>query len=356
MSTKSLVSPKRLLLGFGILTVVTLFVAASTSSAAFGIYNSNWDGTSKLEATATATGATTTIARETTAYGQTPPTETIGVILSPDQPYTAQERQRLYSFVQNGGTLIVAGDYGSHANRLLASLNTEARLDGQPLRDEQSNYRSPAMPVVNNITNRSALKNVSAVTLNHGTAVNPNNSSVLLTTSVYAYLDTNQNETLDSNEAVGSYPVVTSEQIGDGTVVVVGDPSLFINTMLDQSDNRAFARALFTSHQHVILDYSHTSSLPPLAVALLIIRNSALLQFVGGVLSTLAILGVLQTNVIKRLKQRVSGTQSSREGVQVSDNELANCLRAEHPDWDEERIQRVVNARRNEPNRDAGEN
>ncbi len=108
------------------------------------------------------------------------------------------------------------------------------------------------MPVANDVTNQSFFVNVSSVTLNHGTAVNPNNVSVLVSSSKFAYLDTNQNAELDSNETVGSYSVVTSEELGDRNVIVVGDPGLLIDTMLDQSDNRAFVRALFIPHEYVI--------------------------------------------------------------------------------------------------------
>jgi len=340
-------SPEGLVVGFGVLTVVALIVAASTSTAAFGIYNGAWDGTAELQDTATSTGATTTIARETTEYAQTSPNETISVILSPEQAYTQREQQRIESFVRNGGTLVVAGDYGEHGNELLAGLNAEARFDGQPLRDEQSNYRSPAIPVATDVTNRSIVANVSALTLNHGTAVRPNNASVLVGTSEYAYLDSDRNETLDANEVVRSYPVVTTEELGRGTLIAVGDPSLFINTMLDQSDNRAFARTLFATHSHVVLDYSHTASLPPLAVALLLIRNAPLLQFFGGAVSVLVIFSILRTDVLRTLKRTVAPPQVRGSDLEVSDEELAAYLRTRHPDWEDDRIQRVVAARRN---------
>ncbi|WP_321112123.1 DUF4350 domain-containing protein [Halorussus salinisoli] len=345
----ALLSPKRLVIGFGLLTVVMLVIAASTSTAAFGIYNNAWDGTAELQDIAETTGATTTIARETTAYTQSTPTETLSVILSPDQPYSQEDRQQIESYVRNGGTLVVADDYGSHTNGLLSDLGAEARLDGQPLRDEQFNYRSPAMPVANNVTNHSTVDNVSSVTLNHGTAVNPNNASVLVSTSHYAYLDTNQNQSLDASETVGSYPVVTTEQLGQGTIIVVGDPSLFINAMIEKSGNRVFAHSLFAGHSHVVLDYSHTASLPPLAVALLLLRDSLLLQFLIGVGGTLAVFIVLQTDGLMRLKRRVTRTQSQPAAIEVTETDLVTHLRKEYPDWDDERIQRVVTARRKAP-------
>lgn len=345
----SLFTPTRLALGFGILTIVVLAVAASTSTAAFGSFNTGWEGASELQEIGDTVGATTTIARATTAYSQTTPNGTVGIVLSPDQPYTAAERERLGTFVRNGGTLVVAADYGSHANTLLRGIGAQARVDGRPLRDERVHYRSPAMPRARTVANQSLVTGVDALTLNHGTAVRPNNASVLVATSEYAYLDTNRNGTLDASESVGSYPVATVESLGQGQVIVVGDPSIFINAMLERPGNRAFARNLVAGHSHLLLDQSHTAGLPPLAVALILIRNTPWVQFLGGVAGTLVIFGVVQTDLLTTLRERATGTTAASPPDTVPDEELAAYLRDQYPEWEEDRIQRVVAARRGAP-------
>lgn len=348
-----LISPKQLLVSVGLVTLVIFILAATTSTSAFGVYNAAWDGTSELQDVAEGTGATSTIAHETTTYSEAKPNQTIGIILSPDRSYTARERERIETFVRNGGTLVVAGDYGPHVNALLRKIGAEARLDGRPLRDEQVYYRSPAMPIARNVTDHPMMAGVPSVTLNHGTAVEPRNASVLIQTSAYAYADTNQNGSLDANETVASYPVVTTEQLGQGTLVVAGDPSMFINAMLERSGNRDFVRALVAPYSHVILDYSHTVRLPPLAIATLLVRESPLLQFFGGALGTLSIFLGLHVNALARLQKRVTATPA-QQSVDVGDAELITHLRDRYPEWDDERIHRIVAARR-DPSRETFE-
>jgi hypothetical protein len=123
------------------------------------------------------------------------------------------------------------------------------------------------------------------VTLNRPTTVTPNDSTILVRSSNFSYHDTDRDGELDDSETLRSYPVATVEEIGDGDVVIVSDPSLFINSMLDRPDNRAFIRAVIDPHGMVLLDYSHIDERPPLRVALYFLRRSALLQFVIGAAS-----------------------------------------------------------------------
>ena len=355
--------PTRVLGAFALVVVVGLLVTASTSSASFGAYNHAWDGTSDLRGVASETSATSQIAHDTAAYSRVTPNGTVGIILSPDENYSATDRARLRRFVRQGGTLLVAGDYGGRTNRLLSALGTDARLDGRPVRDDQRQYRSPALPVADNVSNRSPVANISALTLNHGTVVTPGNATVLVSTSEYAYLDTNGNRKLDDDETISSMPVATVERVGEGRVFVVSDSSIMINTMLGRSDNRAFVRAILDGNRTVLLDYSHTGRLPPLALAVLTLRESALWQlFVGcGCLSFVLLWAQRPEGVSRRWNSltaristsdarttAVSPNRSSDATPSLSESAMVDYLREQHPDWETERIERIVAAYREE--------
>ncbi|WP_233738145.1 DUF4350 domain-containing protein [Halocatena pleomorpha] len=348
--------PTVVLGGFTLLIVVSLLFAASTSGATFGIYNDAWDGTSNLRSVTEGTGANPQVAHETTAYSQVNPNDTVGIILSPDETYSTADRVRLQRFIRRGGTLLVAGDYRTQTNHLLSMLGTDARLDGRPIRDERRHYRSPAMPIADNVSNQSLVSNVSALTLNHGTVVSPRGATVLVDTSEYGYLDVNQNQKLDDDETISSMPVATVEQIGAGRVFVVSDPSVLINTMLDRPGNRAFVRAVIGNHGTVVLDYSHTSQIPPLKLAVLIIRESALWQLlVGcGCLSLILLWTQRPSGVTQRwnaLMARCSDQPPDRVDGQfssMSESAMVSYLQEQHPNWDAVRIQRIVTAYREE--------
>jgi hypothetical protein len=166
---------------------------------------------------------------------------------------------------------------------LLADLDAEARPVGPILRDEREYYRNPSLPVVTPRADHPLVRDVPSVTLNYGTAIEPGGATPILATSEYAYLDRDGNEELSETESVSSYPVVTVERIGEGRVVTVGDPSVFINVMQERDGNRAFTVALTNGTDRTVIDVSRKDDTPPLIGLLLLIRNSAWLQLGLGI-------------------------------------------------------------------------
>jgi hypothetical protein len=282
LSSVEIDMPRALLVGLSVVTLVMVVVVMSTSTTAFGAYNPTWEGTSALRQEASAVGTDTIVATTSSDYARSDPESSVAVVLSPDSPYTSGETARLRTFVQSGGTLVVAEDFGAQTNPLLAGLGAQARVDGRPLRDGQQYYRSPALAVATEVTTTSLTAGVDQLMLNHGSVVQPNGSRVLVRSSPYAYLDENRNGTLDDDEQLTTYPVVTTEPLGDGRIVVVSDPSIFINAMLDRPDNRQFARTLLSNHETAVLDYSHVGKVPPLTAAKISIQRSPLLQALVG--------------------------------------------------------------------------
>lgn len=274
--------PRLFLVGLTVVMLVSVGIAASTSSSSFGGYNPTWEGTSTLRQEASAVGAEPIIATSTDDYERVRPESSIAVLLSPDRPYSPAETNRVRQFVRAGGTLVVAEDFGRHTNPLLADLGVRTRVDGRLLRDERWNYQSPDIVVAPNITPSTLTGGTNQITLNHGSVLHPNGSRVLANSSSFSYIDTNRNGSLDGDEVMDRYPVATVENVGQGRVVVVSDPSLFINAMVNRPGNGRFVRALLSGHETVLLDYSHTSDIPPLIAATLAVRESQVLRGLVG--------------------------------------------------------------------------
>ncbi len=291
--------PRILLAALAVALLGGVLVAGVSSSAAFGAYNPAWDGTSELRSFAAEEGVETAFVRPDEAYGD--PEDGVAIVLAPDG---SVDDERLRRFVANGGTAVVAADFGGDANPLLDSLNATARVDGRLLRDEQRHYRGPAMPRATNVTEGPLVDGVNALTLNYGTGLAPNDARVLVRTSPYAYYDGNRNGELDSEETPASRPVAAVEPVGEGRVVSVGDPSLFINAMLERPGNRAFASNLLSGADglHLVVG---DGALPPLVAALLTLRGSPLLQvLVGGGLVGLVGLWARSPDLFRRVRQR----------------------------------------------------
>lgn len=348
--------PRLVLYALMVTLGVALILAASTSTAAFGAYNPAWDGTSDFRET-TDRRTDSRVALDTAAYETVDPDGTVAVVLSPEAPYTANDTRRVRTFVAAGGTLVVAEDFGPHGNALLAGVGADARFNGTRLRDEREYYRAPSLPVATNVTDTPYTTGVEQLTLNGATTIDANNTTVVATSSQFGYLDRNATGGLSPADELGEYPVVTVEPVGDGRVISVSDPSLFINTMLSQPDNEAFATALIGTGDRMLLDYSRVGAQPPLAVAVLLIRSAPWLQ-VG--------LAAVGTGLVWRYTRR-PGTPSGwrrlrarlpaaiRERLPPWLNEPADsnadpvdeaavlvALRRQYPEWDEHRLQRVM--------------
>lgn len=321
--------------------VLAVLVAASTSTAAFGTYNPDWDGTAELREEADEQTELHVI-RETESYAAVEPNGTVAFVFAPRTAYDSADGARISEFVEEGGTLVVADNFGSHGNDLLAGIGADARFQGAMLRDEEHYYRSPTMPVALDTADHQYTGAVDQVTLNHGTAVEPNGATSVVNTSSLAYLDRDRSGDLSEDEELESYPVVTIEEVGDGRVIAIGDPSVFINTMLDRPGNQAFLSTLLTDHDRTVLDLSKAGSQPPITSVLLSVRASSGLQVILG----LVVIGISAVGVARRdAATRIYSRRFGGPDLQTSHSDpaaLAAKVREEHPDWDDDRVRRVI--------------
>ena len=339
----SLSLPQLLLAAYTALTIIALVYAASTSSAAFGAYNSQWDGTGELRNVAADAGANVTVGTNVSQYPTTGADSTVAVVLSPAEPYSPNERTRIAAFVRSGGTLVVAEDYRPEGNALLATVGADARFDGRPVYDNRNYYRNSSLPEVTPTGDYPETAGVDTVVLNYGTTVRAGNATTLVTTSEYAYLDTNGDGELDGAEQLASRPVVTSEPVGDGRVIAVSDPSLFVNAMLERGDNRQFVRNLIASHDDTLLDYSHAGSVPPVAAAVLAVQRSDALLLLCGVVLVGALLAYGR-RFDERLRGRLREYSGRESDPNLSRDGVEKYLRARHPDWEATQVERVTEA------------
>lgn len=347
-SLLSMVSPRVLLAGFVIVITLAIGAAVVTAPATLAAYNPSWDGTSTTRMTiASATGSQPVIV-DTAAYDSTQADDTLAVILAPRETYSSDEVDQLTGFLDRGGTILVAEDRRTETNELLANLSVEARVDGQPLRDPRQYHRNPAAPMITDIANNSTISGTEQFTPNRGSVLRSTDGTAVANTSEFAYIDQNGNEQLDRNERLRSYPVLSSEQVGNGRVLVLSDPSVFINQMLERDGNRALLTELIASHTHIILDYSHAPGTTPAIELWLWVYRTAWAQATIAAVAGLVVVGWTHDptrqqiySLTRRARDRFNRYPQT-DPVHLTAEERTTFLKNRHPEWDPNRIQRIA--------------
>ncbi|MHC3436912.1 DUF4350 domain-containing protein [Natrialbaceae archaeon A-gly3] len=343
--------PRLLALGLGVSLLTTVLVVAGTSTAAFGSYNPSWDGTSDFRGDLEAEeNVEADLVRDPDVYETVEPDGTVAFVIAPE-PHDGDDIERIARFVEDGGTLVVLESFDDGGNVLLAAVGAEARLDGRLVRDDLEHDSGPTMPLAGNVTDHELTEGVGELTLNHGTAVEPGNATVLVTTGEFASLHERGDDPAEIEE-FAAYPVATVEDVGDGEVIVVSDPSLTINAMVDRADNGAFLRNAYAGEERVLLE-AGSEDVPPLVGAVLTIRETPWLQVLVGLLAV----GTVGAASSRRLRSGVAavrgwvGTDRTRaETIErgrepgLSEDEQVEFLQRRYPEWADERIRRVVKA------------
>ena len=329
-------SPRLLLIGILFVTATGLTIGAVTSSATYGPYNYDWDGTGDLRDLAHETGVEMETVGVTTEYQTTDSDQTVAFVIEPSESNSGSTAEEIHTFLEKGGDVVIASGRAKGANQLLANIGVESRFDGRPLRDAQQYYRSPALPVVEPVDETVSSEVAPQVTLNHGTAVTPSgDSTVLFQSSQFSYLDLNMNQTLDEDEPLRKYPVVVREDVANGSVMIVGDSSVFINRMLEQNGNSNFAQNLMIGSETVLLDIPAKEAVPAAAVLIpTTVEPSQMIVLLTALLSTILLLTIVRSYI------ETSRHTESRDAELPGS--IAERLAEKHPEWGEDRIERVV--------------
>ncbi|MFQ5873133.1 MAG: DUF4350 domain-containing protein [Dehalococcoidia bacterium] len=189
------------------------------------------------------------------------PQGTLLVVIPYVQPST-EDVGRLKAYVERGGTLVLADDFG-FGTGVLEGLGLPVRFSRAPLLDPLFNYRDKWFPLATELAPSPLTEDISTLALNYATVLQGDGIKVVASSSPFSYLDLSGNGAREPDEPVGPFPVIGHTSVGQGQLVLVSDPSMLIRGMLDAEDNARFARNLVGiagSDAAVFLDQAH---LPP---------------------------------------------------------------------------------------------
>lgn len=233
-----------LLLGLSIAAIILIsLVVVIPSTDDFSPDNPLWNGLSSFYEqfnASTISGSLAQLSAELPAHGAL-------VIVGPSGNISAAEALELRRFLERGGILIVADDFGS-GNFILSLMGISTRISGELLEDDIYMFKSPFLPRAR--VNGSGLE----LYLNYASVVEPDGRGYCLAySSPFSYLDLNSNGKREKDEPYGPFCVAYAEPVGSGRLVVLPDASVFINSMLNYGDNDVFLEDLLKDRRVYVL-------------------------------------------------------------------------------------------------------
>jgi hypothetical protein len=170
------------------------------------------------------------------------------LIVVPYTHFTTAELTQVKQFVENGGKLILMDDFG-YGNSFLSYAGVSARFDNTPLLDPLFNYKNEYFPRILDFNAGVTGSGVKLIAFNHGSALSGvTQSQALAWSSSMSFLDTNKNGNLDPGEPQGPFVVAASISLGEGSIDLVSDSSLIMNTAPGTNDNNVFVSYLINSN------------------------------------------------------------------------------------------------------------
>lgn len=290
-----------MLLSISVVIMLLAVVWFFPSTDDFRIENPFWNGTKDIEAATSSSPLTNLSGLPSSPEGST-------LILIPYVDFTQAELGELQTFITQGGTLVLADDYG-FGNQVLEYLGLKVRFAGQALLDPLFNYKNKWFPKISHFEPSPITNDIESLIFNHATCLtNVEDDSILASSSSFSFLDLNTNQTHDENEPTGPLPVISHHSLGSGQLILVTDPSIFINSMSTMEGNDEFAKniaAITTSR--LLLNQSH---LPPSNLSqtknLLAYIRSFLSSAMGTIWLVVAVLAITLIPILSK-KERING-------------------------------------------------
>ena len=252
--------------------------AAAPTSTELSIYNTGWDGLSRL-----ATDLGPAILSNLTQASSLDPAST-ALIVPLIRPLTAAEVEALSNYTLSGGLLVILDEAGYSAP-LLEALGVGVRVEvNATVMDQVVNLNGSRFhPLAEQPGGglRVALDKPRPLEVTRG-------SDVLLETSPYSYIDIDGDGYYTPGEPLGPVPVAVRARVGLGEVVVIADTGFVMNYLY--AENAAFIHAVIGDRAPALdqsvqlrhpldrLRHSMESSKAPEAISLALLAAASLVS------------------------------------------------------------------------------
>jgi hypothetical protein len=186
------------------------------------------------------------------------PGETVLVSI-PYLQFNQQELETLEDYLSSGGTLVLLDDYG-YGNDIVDYLDIDFRFI-YSLLDPLSNDQNEWYPRIKTFASVPVTENVESILLNHAAGLRGGSEEeVIAWSSRFSFFDINNDSDWDDGEPKGPIPVAAALPVGDGYLVLIADPSILINSMVDRDNNHKFIENITqiqSRNPEILVDQTH---------------------------------------------------------------------------------------------------
>jgi hypothetical protein len=258
------------------------------------------------------------------------PNLTAYIILRSEGEFSKKDFDIIKRFLENGGLLITADDFGS-GNDLLNNLTTNIAFSNLLMLDDVNYRENITFPVVTTY-----ITNVSNITLNYPTSLIVNDTSVkiLARSSTFTWLTKGDME----RGYGGSYPVIATTSSGKGTIIAIADPSIFINSMLPMTDNRLLLGKLVENRNIIIFD--ERMRMPLVLVIQYHLQNNPIVQYMFA--ASVIILSYIYMNRERLYLIKVKEKDNQNYMSALDEKEILSDIVKKNK-WDDGKIQLFKN-------------
>ncbi|MDO9325556.1 MAG: DUF4350 domain-containing protein [Methanoregula sp.] len=202
------------------------------------------------------------------------------LIIAPENHPTTQELAAYRAFLKEGNTIFLADDFGT-GNEILVGMGSRISILPGNLSSLDRRYSDPYSVIAYPTSEKSPVILPNDIALNRPAPLE--GGSPLMLTSVMSWTDINGDRRLNYGENMGTFPVMVTESIGPGQLIVLSDPSIFINSMYLQEkngNNRILIRNLLSRDGQILIDQmnSRTADASGLGEILHVIRTTIIIE------------------------------------------------------------------------------
>lgn len=224
------------------ITIAALLCQFSGTDAEYSRFNTNWNGTSEFFASADAPDV-----YDYHALSDKRPSTLL--VIAPSENFGSDE---LGQYIRSGNTIIIA-DQSGNANAFLASVGSDIRVYPQKIRSSDWEYKDSGL--FRGYLNENAplyWEDSPYIFVNRPAHLTGGTS--FIETSHLSWIDLNDNDIADSDEPLQVYSIASYNAIENGYIIVISDPSIFINSMqnIQYKENTAVLNAL--KEQNLLID------------------------------------------------------------------------------------------------------